>query len=123
MSDAGLHIDPEEAVAATIDAAAEVDDPVKDGVPSKPRLLVESCNPDVTVTALRDILAEAGGLYDRGVPVRLAFDQMQKGMVAQVLTPHALVLEAHRVCRPYALKPKDGALTEVNVRLPHCLRA
>jgi hypothetical protein len=119
MTDGEYRIDPEGAVAAVIDAAEEVDDLTADDVPQKPRLLVENYNPDVTVAALRDILAEAGDLYDRGVPVRLAFDQMQKGMVAQVLTPHALVLEAHRVCRPYALKPKDGALTEVNVRLPH----
>ena len=55
--------------------------------PEKPRLLVENCNPDRTVAALRDILAEAGGLYDRGVPVRLAFDQIQKGTVAQMMTP------------------------------------
>ena len=53
----------------------------------KPRLLVDYRNPDQTVTALRDILAGAGGLYDRGVPVRLAFDQTQRGTVAQRLTP------------------------------------
>ena len=38
----------------------------------KPRLLIENTNPDKTVAALRDKLAAAGGLYDRGVPVRLA---------------------------------------------------
>ena len=81
-------------------------------------MLVENWNPDLTVAALRDILAEAGGLYDRGVPVRLAFDQIQKGTVAQVMTPHALVLMAHRVCRPYARKPKDGTIIEVDARLP-----
>jgi hypothetical protein len=118
MNNAERHIDPEDAVAAAIDAAEEVDDFVA-GEAEKPRLLIENWNPDLTVAALRDILAEAGGLYDRGVPVRLAFDQMQKGTVAQMLTPHALVLMAHGVCRPYVRKPKDGSITEVDARLPH----
>jgi hypothetical protein len=85
----------------------------------KPRLLIEDCNPDRTVAALRDILADVGGLYDRGVPVRIAFDQLQRGMVAQVISPDALVLMAHTVCRPYVLKAKnDHTLSEVNARLP-----
>jgi hypothetical protein len=47
----------------------------------KPRLLVENCNPDHTVAALRDVLSEAGSLYGRGVPVRLAFDQIKQGIL------------------------------------------
>jgi hypothetical protein len=84
----------------------------------KPRLLVESCSPDHTVTKLRDILSDAEALYDRGVPVRIAFDQMQRGAVAQVITPDLLVLLAHEVCRRYAIKLKKGILVEENVRLP-----
>jgi hypothetical protein len=85
----------------------------------KPRLLIEDCNPDRTVAALRDVLAGVGVLYDRGVPVRLAYDQLQRGVVAQVISPDALVLIAHRVCRPYVLKAKsDHALSEANARLP-----
>ena len=88
----------------------------------KPRLLVENCNPDQTVAALRDLLAGAGGLYDRGVPVRLAFDQIQRGTVAQMMTPDALVLMAHTICRPYVLKARqDGTVAEVNARLPRSL--
>ena len=111
MRDAEYRIGPEEVVATAIDAAENVSE--------KPRLLVENWNPDLTVAGLRDILADTSGLYDRGVPVRLAFDQIQKGTVAQILTPHALVLMAHGVCRPYARKPKDGTFIEVDVRLPH----
>jgi hypothetical protein len=55
----------------------------------KPRLLIEDCNPDRTVAALRDILAGAARLYDRGVPVRLVVDQVQRGTVAQVMSPDA----------------------------------
>ncbi len=89
-----------------------------DNVGVKPRLLVEHSAPDRTVAALRDLLSGAGGLYDRGVPVRLAFDQTQKGTVAQIMTPDILVLTAHTICRPYAIKEKKGALIEVDVRFP-----
>jgi hypothetical protein len=35
------------------------------------------------------------------------------------MTPDALVLMAHAVCRPYVLKAKpDGTVSEVNARLP-----
>ena len=88
----------------------------------KPRLLVENCSPDQTVATLRDLLADAGGLYDRGVPVRLAFDQIQRGTVAQIMTPDALVLMAHTICRPYVLKlGSDGTIAEVDARLPRSL--
>jgi hypothetical protein len=80
--------------------------------------LVENSDPDRTVAALRDILADVGGLYERGVPVRLAFDQIQHGMVAQVIKPDLLVLMAHQVCRPYALKQTQNSPVEVNARLP-----
>jgi hypothetical protein len=89
-----------------------------DGHRKKPRLLVDPANPDRTVAALRNILRNSGGLYDRGVPVRLAFDQAQRGMVAQVLTPEVLVLLTHSVCRPYRIKKKaDGSEIE-DTRLP-----
>ena len=108
--------------AKIIDAIANAEDieaPVADGQPGhKPRLLIENCDPDRTVAALRDILSHAGGLYDRGVPVRLAFDKIQGGTVAQVMTPDALVLMSHTVSRPYVLKEKDGAVIEANARLP-----
>ena len=117
MNDAEHRIDPEEAVAAAIDAAEDVEDAVSQ-IPPKPRLLVDKSIPDQTVANLRDILADAGGLYDRGLPVRLAFDQIQKGTVAQMMTSHALVLKAHQVSRPYAVKVKAGELCEVDVGLP-----
>jgi hypothetical protein len=107
----------EERIADAIDHAEEVHD--KTG--EKPRLLVENCNPDYTVAALRDLLAEAGGLYERGVPVRLAFDQIQRGTVAQVMTPDGLVLTTHTFCRPYALKASQDGTVEVNARLPRSL--
>jgi hypothetical protein len=108
------------AIAAAVNAAEDIADPdLREVRDEKPRLLVDDCNPDQTVAALRDILTNTGCLYDRGAPVRLAFDQMQQGSVAQVMTPDALVLMVHRVCRPYILKTRqDGTIDEINARLP-----
>ena len=105
----------EERIVDAIDDAEEVHDPAaSDERGEKPRLLVENCSPDQTVAALRDSLAGAGGLYDRGVPVRLVSDQIQRGTVAQMMTPDALVLMAHTICRPYILKERrDGTVAEV----------
>jgi len=85
----------------------------------KPRLQVENCNPDHAVSALRDILAKSGQLYDRGAPVCLAFDQAQGGVVAQLITSEALMLMAHTISRPYVAKVKDGGpAVEVDAPLP-----
>jgi hypothetical protein len=112
----------DDAVAAMIEAAEAVSSPAAGPAAgedlAKPRLLVESAAPDRTIAALRDLLAGTGEFYDRGVPVRLAFDQSQDGMMAQLLTPDVLVLMAHRFCRPYALKEKKSEIIEVDVRLP-----
>ena len=110
--------DREAMIINAIANAEDIEAPVADGQPGqKPRLLIENCDPDRTVAGLRDILSHAGGLYDRGVPVRLAFDKIQGGIVAQVMTPDVLVLMSHTVCRPYVLKEKDGAVIEANARL------
>jgi hypothetical protein len=103
----------EEMIADAVDGAEEFPD-----APAKPRLLIENCNPERTIAALRDILARAGVLFERGVPVRLAFDQIQSRIFAQVMTADGLVLEAHRACRPYVLKMTTGSLSEVDARLP-----
>jgi hypothetical protein len=110
----------EKQIVRAIEAAEEIQEPQPTAMRAeKPRLLIEDCNPDRTVAGLRDILAATGGLYDRGVPVRLAFDQMQRGTIAQLMTADALVLMAHAACRPYVVKAKkDGTLYEADARLP-----
>jgi len=114
MDNAKQRIEPEETITAAIDAAEEVHDCIRSEVPEKPRLFVDKANPDQTVYTLRDLLADTSQLYDRGIPVRLAFDQAEKGTRAQVITPYYLVLEAHRICRPWTMT-KDG---ERDVGLP-----
>src|SRR5215217_2010164 len=78
-----MTVETETKIAAAIAAAEEIEEPLAlTATGKKPRLFIENCNPDRTVARLRDILAAAGGLYDRGLPVRLASDKMQQGMVA-----------------------------------------
>jgi hypothetical protein len=109
----------EDQISDAIENAEEiVDSEPAEAQCKKPKLLIENCNPDRRVAALRDILAGVGGLYDRGVPVRLVFDQIQRGTVAQVITPDALVLMAHAVCRPQVQKEKsNGKASETDARL------
>jgi hypothetical protein len=76
---------------------------------------VEPSDPDRTVAALRDVLANADRLFDRGVPVRLVKDKVLGGTVAQEMTPPGLVLMAHESCRPRKVDRKGE---EVDARLP-----
>lgn len=120
-----MNRDNEGRIASAIQAAEELPEPQPAAAPEeKPRLLVEDCNPDRTVTRLRDVLASSGTLFDRGVPVRLAYDQIHKGKIAQVMTPDAMVMTAHAACRPYVLKSgKGGELYEADARLPKSIAA
>ncbi len=88
----------EDLIAATIQEAEAVSSPpFTSNRDEKPRLLVEQCSPDRSVSALRNILRDRGDLFDRGVPVRLTFDQVQGGAAAKVMTPDSLVLLTHTV--------------------------
>ena len=106
------------APANTCTGAEEFIDLCGDAPDSKPRLLIESCSPDRTVAALRDVLSKSGVLYERAVPIRLAYDAQQHCTIAQPITPDGLVLMAHEICRPYVRRIKDGTVEEVNARLP-----
>jgi hypothetical protein len=111
----------EELIAQAVDLAEEVSDAAVDVVDAqKPRLLVDRVNPDRTVAALRGVLARANSanIYERGTPVRLHYDQMQGGHVAQRLNADGIVLVAHQVCRPYERKLVSGAMVERDARLP-----
>jgi hypothetical protein len=113
ITNSGHQSQPEDNVAEIDNEVAENSGDAVLGTGSfrKPKLLIENNDPDRTVPALRDILANSGELYDRGVPVRLAFDQTTNGIIAQKLTPVSLVFLAHQVCRPHALtRENDGTI-------------
>lgn len=115
--------DSEDRIAEIIAGAEEFVGPTSPTDRSgKPRLRIESCNPHLTVAALRDILTTEGTLYDRGVPIRLTTDRRQGCIVAHRLTPDSLVMLAHAVCRPYAMRSsKDEAPKAVDARLPRSI--
>ena len=111
--------DTQQTIGDAIEEAEEVELSFMDTQGQKPRLRIENWNPHHAVMALRDILSDAQGVFDRGVPVRLAHDAVHGGAVAQALTPELLAMIAHTVCRPYAVKQKDR--TEADARLPRWL--
>lgn len=82
------------------------------------RILVDPVNPDVTVEQLRDAFADFGEFFDRGAPVRIVQDKAQGGAVAVKMDADAIVLIAHKLARPYAIKVKEGSSLEVDARLP-----
>lgn len=85
-----------------------------------PRLLIDLANPHTTVATLRDILAARENLlFERGAPARLALNKTDGGMVIQSMTPDLLILEAHKVCRPYKKKMGgEGSFSEVDCTIP-----
>jgi hypothetical protein len=89
---------------------------------TKPRLQILKADPDVTVAALRDILALSDEFYDRGVPVRLT-QSKAGGAAIQILSPDVLILLAHQLSRPFEAKQVDGCWTERNTRLPKDIAA
>ena len=59
--------DSEKLIAVAINRAEEIRErPPRDTQGEKAQLLIEDCNPDRSVAALRNILVEAGGLYVLG---------------------------------------------------------
>ncbi|WP_424363368.1 hypothetical protein [Methylocystis parvus] len=108
----------EEKTASTQDEHIVIEAPRPIRTAQKPRILVDAVNPDMTVEQLRDIFAESGEFFDRGAPVRIVHDKTQGGAVAVKMDADAIVLTAHKLARPYAIKAKEGDRVEVDARLP-----
>ena len=84
----------------------------------KPTLLIENADPQRTVAAMREILADSSPLLERAVPVRIVKDR-QSGMIsARPVTANAIVLMVHELARPTVLRTKEGKTTEHNARVP-----
>lgn len=80
----------------------------------KPDLIVHSGDLPATARALRDLLAQSGRVFERGVPVKLARRAGDGPDEVVVLTPNHVVIEAHRLCRPVKLN-KNGELYSVTL--------
>jgi hypothetical protein len=83
----------------------------------KPDLIVDSGDLPAVARDLRDLLAESGRLFDRGVPVKVVQPADGGPPIAERLTVNRVVVEAHNVCRP--VKPQGDVL--VPVTLPNRL--
>jgi hypothetical protein len=85
----------------------------------KPRLRIDRSRPERTVSDLRDILAASGRLYERGMPVRVAFDRTLGGSIAHELNSYDLVLQAHFACQPYVyVRSAKDTWSECDSALP-----
>jgi hypothetical protein len=84
---------------------------------ARPRLLVDRINPNVTVAAMKDVLAHGGGVFERSAIVRIAEDK-DGNPIAHPLKPAAIVVATHRVSRPYVIKRTETGLVEINTDLP-----
>jgi putative DNA primase/helicase len=71
----------------------------------KPDLIVHLSDLPATAEALRDLLAASGGLFDRGVPVRIIKPADGGPPSAMRLTKNNVVMEAHRLCQPVKFDP------------------
>jgi hypothetical protein len=81
-------------------------------------LKIDKNHPETTVVALRDILADSGRIYERGVPVRVVFDEEVNGSAIHRLDPNSLALEAHFACQPYVMVKKGEEWVESDTALP-----
>lgn len=69
----------------------------------KSELVIHAGNLPASAEDLRDLLAESGKLFDRGLPVRIV-RPADGGLPAAIpLTKHNVVIEAHRLCQPVKL--------------------
>ncbi len=67
----------------------------------KPDLIISAADRPATVRALRQLLAQAGDIFDRGgVLVRLVQPATGGVPIARRLTYNNVIVEAHRHCRP-----------------------
>jgi hypothetical protein len=91
------------------DATAEI---VDLALRPKPELIVHAGNLPATAEALRDLLAQSGKLFDRGLPVRVIRPADGGPPSAMALTKHNVVIEAHRLCQPVKVNSKGEHVPE-----------
>lgn len=81
-------------------------------------LFISAADLPDTATALAHHLQRLPDLFERGGPVRLAFDAQRKGMMAEPLGIDGVVNQAHRVCRPWRYRRDRDVLIPEAATLP-----
>lgn len=85
-------------------------------------LFVRSSDLPESADELAALLRDRPHIVDRGGPARLIHDPQRGGLVAELLTAHAVVNEAHLVARPWRYRrERDGSLTPEAITLPERL--
>jgi hypothetical protein len=79
-------------------------------------LIIHSGNLPATAEALCNLLAASGGIFDRGLPVRVIRSVDGGPPSVRPLSNHNVVIEAHRLCQPVSVC-SDGK--RVPVTLPN----
>jgi putative DNA primase/helicase len=88
-------------------AAADAADLVAAALKDVPELVVHAADRPATVFALRDVLASADNLFDRGgMPVMLLDPADGSPPVARRMTFNNVIVEAHQHCRPVRIDEK-----------------
>jgi hypothetical protein len=85
--------------------------------PPVPGLYINKADLPRAAERLRDLFAASGRFYDRGGPVKIVPDPISGQGVAKRLGVHAVVVEAHRVCRPYSVTTKEAQPTTLPDRV------
>ena len=70
-----------------------------------PELMIHTSNLPATAYDLRDLLATAPALFERGVPVRVVFQPNAAVPAAIPLTRNNVVMQAHGLCQPVKSTP------------------
>lgn len=81
-------------------------------------LFISAADLPDTAAELAQHLQRLPDLFERGGPVRLAYDAQRKGMMAEPLGIDGVVNQAHRVCRPWRYRRDRDVLIPEAATLP-----
>ncbi|UPY35428.1 DUF6371 domain-containing protein [Sediminicoccus sp. KRV36] len=105
-----------------MEAGEEIDGATASGLDPDPKgredLFISAADLPDTAAELAQYLQRLPDLFERGGPVRLAFDAQRKGMMAEPLGIDGVVNQAHRVCRPWRYRRDRDMLIPEAATLP-----
>lgn len=81
-------------------------------------LFVDGADLPAVAREMAVALADQPHLFDRGGPARLTRDAATGGMVSDLLTFNSVVVEAHKVLRPWRFVMRGGTAEREDVTLP-----
>ena len=81
-------------------------------------LFISAADLPDTAAELAQHLQRLPDLFERGGPVRLAYDAQRKGMMAEPLGIDGVVNQTHRVCRPWRYRREGNMLIPQPATLP-----